>query len=166
MPAADDSSSQDLSGVMNSVIFTHNSLNEMTWRAIQRWESLHPDTVHSVKLNRFIGRPDDLSPIAYMRQFLGGPVPFDRHDWYLLRDGQEVRYVIDFYFDESKAGSPEVCTPACNNSTCGTTSRCVSDLRLLRCRLSQSLTGLHWTCLLYTSPSPRDRQKSRMPSSA
>ena len=25
---------------------------------------------------------------------------------------------------------------------------------------------LHGTCLLYTSPSPRDRQKSRMPSSA
>ena len=24
----------------------------------------------------------------------------------------------------------------------------------------------HKTCLLYTSPSPRDRQKSRMPSSA
>ena len=24
----------------------------------------------------------------------------------------------------------------------------------------------HWPCLLYTSPSPRDRQKSRMPSSA
>ena len=23
-----------------------------------------------------------------------------------------------------------------------------------------------WICLLYTSPSPRDRQKSRMPSSA
>src|SRR5665213_3815211 len=25
--------------------------------------------------------------------------------------------------------------------------------------------GYPWTCLLYTSPSPRDRQKSRMPSS-
>ena len=25
---------------------------------------------------------------------------------------------------------------------------------------------LPWDCLLYTSPSPRDRQKSRMPSSA
>ena len=25
---------------------------------------------------------------------------------------------------------------------------------------------LTWDCLLYTSPSPRDRQKSRMPSSA
>ena len=27
-------------------------------------------------------------------------------------------------------------------------------------------SGIVWTCLLYTSPSPRDRQKSRMPSSA
>ena len=26
--------------------------------------------------------------------------------------------------------------------------------------------GKYWDCLLYTSPSPRDRQKSRMPSSA
>ena len=26
--------------------------------------------------------------------------------------------------------------------------------------------GVFYTCLLYTSPSPRDRQKSRMPSSA
>ena len=25
---------------------------------------------------------------------------------------------------------------------------------------------MDWICLLYTSPSPRDRQKSRMPSSA
>src|SRR5678809_526851 len=30
-----------------------------------------------------------------------------------------------------------------------------------------AMAGDHvWTCLLYTSPSPRDRQKSRMPSSA
>ena len=29
-----------------------------------------------------------------------------------------------------------------------------------------SIGGLVGTCLLYTSPSPRDRQKSRMPSSA
>ena len=28
------------------------------------------------------------------------------------------------------------------------------------------VSGGVWTCLLYTSPSPRDRQKSRMPSSA
>ena len=29
-----------------------------------------------------------------------------------------------------------------------------------------SWAGLSYHCLLYTSPSPRDRQKSRMPSSA
>ena len=29
-----------------------------------------------------------------------------------------------------------------------------------------TLRGLFYHCLLYTSPSPRDRQKSRMPSSA
>ena len=28
------------------------------------------------------------------------------------------------------------------------------------------LNGVNISCLLYTSPSPRDRQKSRMPSSA
>ena len=30
----------------------------------------------------------------------------------------------------------------------------------------QSDSGYLWTCLLYTSPSPRDRTRSRMPSSA
>ena len=33
------------------------------------------------------------------------------------------------------------------------------------CQMSLTLGVVH-TCLLYTSPSPRDRQKSRMPSSA
>ena len=32
--------------------------------------------------------------------------------------------------------------------------------------LSEDLRLVKKTCLLYTSPSPRDRQKSRMPSSA
>ena len=32
--------------------------------------------------------------------------------------------------------------------------------------LDKTLDDLFWPCLLYTSPSPRDRQKSRMPSSA
>ena len=33
-------------------------------------------------------------------------------------------------------------------------------------QLSGVMPGDSYTCLLYTSPSPRDRQKSRMPSSA
>ena len=30
----------------------------------------------------------------------------------------------------------------------------------------QQFLNLYWDCLLYTSPSPRDRTRSRMPSSA
>ena len=33
-------------------------------------------------------------------------------------------------------------------------------------QVEQPVEELGYTCLLYTSPSPRDRQKSRMPSSA
>lgn len=43
-----------------------------------------------------------------MRQMMGGPEPFDRHDWTIDRCGKEVRYVIDFYFYDDKAGTPEV----------------------------------------------------------
>ncbi len=46
------------------------------------------------------------SPLARIRHWLGGPLPFDRHDWYVDRCGQEVRYIIDFYFDDNKAGAP------------------------------------------------------------
>lgn len=51
--------------------------------------------------------------------WVGGPLPFDRHDWYVDRCGEEVRYVIDFYFDDDKAGSPEVRqTYTASTSTC------------------------------------------------
>ena len=32
--------------------------------------------------------------------------------------------------------------------------------------IDESISKYYYSCLLYTSPSPRDRQKSRMPSSA
>ena len=100
---------ENMSNVMNSVVHTHNSMNEMTWDRVARWERLHPETAGHIKLNRFMGRPHDLSPLARLRTLFGYPAPFDRHDWYLLRgDDQEVRYVIDFYFDEAYAGRPEV----------------------------------------------------------
>ena len=40
------------------------------------------------------------------------------------------------------------------------------ETRRVRTQLRTSRLLQHKTCLLYTSPSPRDRQKSRMPSSA
>ena len=42
----------------------------------------------------------------------------------------------------------------------------VSGKKYILEKLPKLFSGLHYTCLLYTSPSPRDRQKSRMPSSA
>lgn len=69
-----------------------------------RWESLHYSECPSATLLRFHGRPDELSPLARLSSWLGGPLPFDRHDWYVDRCGREVRYVIDFYFDDDKAG--------------------------------------------------------------
>ena len=43
------------------------------------------------------------------------------------------------------------------------------DLSKITCHFEDNLKSVvysFYTCLLYTSPSPRDRQKSRMPSSA
>ena len=97
--------------VMDAVVFTHNTMNELTWNKVLQWEKLHPQTEpgEEPRLVRFLGRPDELSPVARLKALFGGPLPFDRHDWYIERHGQEVRYVIDFYFDDSLAGRPEVC---------------------------------------------------------
>ena len=48
------------------------------------------------------------------------------------------------------------------------TVRVNNDIREFLCLspTKGSISNLLCTCLLYTSPSPRDRQKSRMPSSA
>ena len=45
-------------------------------------------------------------------------------------------------------------------------SRIKTNTRLIWCESPGSITMEVQDCLLYTSPSPRDRQKSRMPSSA
>ena len=42
----------------------------------------------------------------------------------------------------------------------------IDQLELLKENLSSNSFLNNRSCLLYTSPSPRDRQKSRMPSSA
>lgn len=92
---------------MDAVVHAHNSMNEITWQEVRMWELLHREECSQPTLLRFLGRPDDLSPLARIRSWFGGSLPFDRHDWYVDRCGKEVRYVIDFYFDENKAGSPD-----------------------------------------------------------
>jgi cytochrome c heme-lyase len=112
------------------IVAIHNNMNERTWDEVMRWENAFHDTCPRPALLRFRGRPDELSHGARIKSWLGcvvccmccvfglcavlsavcrvlvaarsGPKPFDRHDWIVDRCGKEVRYVIDYYHDETK----------------------------------------------------------------
>ena len=82
-----------------------------------------------------------------------------------------VRAVLQKARDES--GAPDGCAPT-SPFLCPSFMPCTFLCRpvfspldpcTLCCALLVEMHSIH-TCLLYTSPSPRDRQKSRMPSSA
>lgn len=125
---------------MESVVASHNTLNEVTWRKVLLWESLHASedvgagSSPGPSLVRFMGKPHDLSPLARWRVFTGGPAPFDRHDWWVSRpNGEEVRYVIDYYFDDTRAGTPEVS----HASVCGALRRCARAPHPARYRASE-----------------------------
>ncbi|CAM9907382.1 unnamed protein product, partial [Phaeothamnion confervicola] len=105
-------------GDMDVVVAIHNNMNENTWRRILQWETLDcgeggasGDDGRAPRLLRFLGRPHDLSPKAWLKtRLLGCPDPFDRHDWVVDRGGDEIRYVIDYYHDESLAPLDETPT--------------------------------------------------------
>uniref|UniRef100_A0A7S4HPN8 Holocytochrome c-type synthase n=1 Tax=Odontella aurita TaxID=265563 RepID=A0A7S4HPN8_9STRA len=95
--------------VVESVVALHNNMNEKTWAKVLEWEAVSnpagEEEGSGPKLLRFMGRPSDLAPKARFKSWiLGHPLPFDRHDWTVLRpDGTEVRYIIDYYHDETAA---------------------------------------------------------------
>lgn len=101
---------------IDTVVAIHNNMNENTWKKVLSWEALHPVDGEGCepKLLRFLGKPDDLSPKAYFKTLLGHPYPFDRHDWVVDRGGREVRYVIDYYHDES--GVSDDVTPSLSDA--------------------------------------------------
>ena len=90
---------------METVVSIHNNMNEMTWLQVLAWEALHDPSKRcpgeEPKLLRFMGRPHELSPKAQIKMLFGHIKPFDRHDWIVDRGGKEIRYVIDYYHDES-----------------------------------------------------------------
>ena len=89
---------------MDSVVFVHNFVNEETWKKVLVWENMHADECTTPALRRFIGRSEELSPLARVKQLWLGR-PFDRHDWYVDRCGKEtVRYIIDYYDAPSDDG--------------------------------------------------------------
>ncbi|KAJ3332741.1 holocytochrome c synthase [Blyttiomyces sp. JEL0837] len=89
------------------MVAIHNFLNEACWGEIKKWEKEYHCDCKDVRLIKFRGRPDDLSPKARLMGWLyGTPRPFDRHDWTIDRCGTPVRYVIDYYSAPDEGGSP------------------------------------------------------------
>ena len=92
-------------GDMPAIVAIHNTVNERSWREVLRWEAaLHPGATGPPKLVKFVGRPKDISPKAWLMTCFGYSAPFDRHDWVVERQSdaaggapEHVRYVIDFY---------------------------------------------------------------------
>lgn len=98
---------------MNVVVPIHNAVNEEAWRMIRDWESKWntPDAP-APQLVNFVGRPRDFTWRAWMRNLAGYQLPFDRHDWVVVRPSDEenappkmMRYIIDFYAGRNQAAS-------------------------------------------------------------
>merc|ERR1711865_298748 len=86
-----------------TIVAIHNNMNELAWDEVMAYENLcHPGTAGGVMLLKFVGRPEELTPLARLWYWCGYGLPFDRHDWTIDRDGNHVRYVIDYYHDESE----------------------------------------------------------------
>jgi cytochrome c heme-lyase len=89
-----------------SFLQIHNTVNERSWRQLREWESNE-----NIELVRFQGRPDTLTPKAWiLSNLLFQDKPFDRHDWFIDNGvNHEKRYVLDYYMTESaRTGMPHV----------------------------------------------------------
>lgn len=82
---------------MEHIVQIHNANNEQAWREVLKWEAFHAHECCTPKLKKFGGKAKEYSPRARIRQLLGYPLPFDRHDWVVDRCGKDVRYIIDYY---------------------------------------------------------------------
>ncbi|KAJ3802394.1 cytochrome c/c1 heme-lyase [Lentinula aff. detonsa] len=83
---------------MKAIVPIHNAVNERAWLEVMKWEAGRGGEVcGGVKLVNFKGKPNDKSPRARWKMFLGYAAPFDRHDWVVDRCGLQMRYIIDFY---------------------------------------------------------------------
>jgi len=94
---------------MKTVVPIHNAVNERAWFEVMKWETGRGgDACGGVKLVNFKGRPNDKSPRARWKMFLGYAAPFDRHDWVVDRCGLQMRYVIDFYTGRTDPSTNQV----------------------------------------------------------
>ncbi|KAJ3018329.1 holocytochrome c synthase [Thoreauomyces humboldtii] len=88
---------------ITTMVDIHNFLNEACWDEVRKWEKKYHCDCKDLKLKKFQGRPQDLTPKARMYSWFGVDKPFDRHDWTVDRCGEDVRYVIDYYSSPDEA---------------------------------------------------------------
>ena len=88
----------------------HDAVTANTWACIEEYEGEHRGACkEGATLARFYGMDGIYSYKAqFVHRVLGGPLPFDRHDWVVDRCGKEVRYVIDYYSVEEANEEGEV----------------------------------------------------------
>ena len=94
---------------------------------------------------------------------------FNTQHIHLDADNDEKVFMVAFRtIPEDSTGVAHILE---HTSLCGSKKYPVRDPFFMMIRRSlnsfmNAFTSSDWTCLLYTSPSPRDRTRSRMPSSA
>ena len=105
----------------------------------------------------------------------------DEQQRHMAESGKDCDGFIDRQVGRDPAGSPEIVVIGCQDGSCCVNGRAdaVGGASYdgvfsfdgprpdgLQVRILNGLPVCGGTCLLYTSPSPRDRTRSRMPSSA
>lgn len=94
---------------METTVYVHDVVNERTWKNILHWENSFHKDCEKPTLSRFVGRSSDYTPTARLRQYFSYMgLPFDRHDWYIDRCGETVRYVVDYYDDPQASDNIQV----------------------------------------------------------
>ncbi|EPR57643.1 putative cytochrome C-type heme lyase [Toxoplasma gondii TgCatPRC2] len=94
---------------METTVYVHDVVNERTWKNILHWENALHKECEKPTLSRFVGRSSDYTPTARLRQYFSYMgLPFDRHDWYVDRCGETVRYIVDYYDDPQATDNIQV----------------------------------------------------------
>eukprot|EP01066_Platyproteum_vivax_P004010 Platyproteum_vivax@DN15032_c0_g1_i1.p1 len=106
--------------LMEPTVHVHNHVNEVAWKKVLEWEFLHKNECERVFLKSFQGLSTHPSPLSKFRKAFQGAKLFDRHDWVVDRCGKDVRYVIDFYDDDTMQDDIQIrieCRPALDTLT-------------------------------------------------
>lgn len=84
------------------------------WKGLMLYENFHKKScfeerkIVSVKLNQ------PVSVKAMIKEKLGFPVPFDRHDYTIDRCGKHHRYIVEFYAKDNDGNFEVDARPAFN----------------------------------------------------